>query len=214
MNIILLGPPGVGKGTYAEELSNRLEIPHISTGELLREITKQDTEQGKKIKEIIDKGNLVPDELTTDILKKRLKKDDCKNGFILDGYPRTTPQAGALKKIAKIDKVIDYVAIDKTILERLSGRLTCKKCGAIFHVKNIPPKKEGICDKCGGELYTREDQTEEAIKKRLNVYREQTEPLIEYYQKENLLSEVDANAGLSQIDKIIGESLDIIEGEE
>ena len=162
----------------------------------------------------MDKGNLIPDELITEILKKRLKKEDCKNGFILDGYPRTIPQAESLKKIIKMDKVIDYAAKDEIILQRLGGRLTCRSCGAIFHAKNSPPKKNGICDNCGGELYTREDQTDEAIKERLKVYRNQTEPLIEYYQKEELLIEIDANAGLDQVDKIIGESLDAIEGEE
>ena len=197
MNIILLGPPGVGKGTYAEILKEKLELPHISTGDILREMAKEDTEEGKNIKEIMDKGNLIPDELITEILKKRLKKEDCKNGFILDGYPRTIPQAESLKKIIKMDKVIDYAAKDEIILQRLGGRL-----------------KNGICDNCGGELYTREDQTDEAIKERLKVYRNQTEPLIEYYQKEELLIEIDANAGLDQVDKIIGESLDAIEGEE
>jgi len=214
MNIILLGPPGVGKGTYAEILKEKLELPHISTGDILREMAKEETEEGKNIKEIMDKGNLIPDELITEILKKRLKKEDCKNGFILDGYPRTIPQAESLKKIIKMDKVIDYAAKDEIILQRLGGRLTCRSCGAIFHAKNSPPKKNGICDNCGGELYTREDQTDEAIKERLKVYRNQTEPLIEYYQKEELLIEIDANAGLDQVDKIIGESLDAIEGEE
>ena len=214
MNIILLGPPGVGKGTYAEILKEKLELPHISTGDILREMAKEETEEGKNIKEIMDKGNLIPDELMTEILKKRLKKEDCKNGFILDGYPRTIPQAESLKKIIKMDKVIDYAAKDEIILQRLGGRLTCRSCGAIFHAKNSPPKKNGICDNCGGELYTREDQTDEAIKERLKVYRNQTEPLIEYYQKEELLIEIDANAGLDQVDKIIGESLDAIEGEE
>ena len=214
MNIILLGPPGVGKGTYAEILKEKLELPHISTGDILREMAKEETEEGKNIKEIMDKGNLIPDELITEILKKRLKKEDCKNGFILDGYPRTIPQAESLKKIIKMDKVIDYAAKDEIILQRLGGRLTCRSCGAIFHAKNSPPKKNGICDNCGGELYTREDQTDEAIKERLKVYRNQTEPLIEYYQKEELLIEIDANAGLDQVDKIVGESLDAIEGEE
>lgn len=214
MNIILLGSPGVGKGTYAEVLAEKLEIPHISTGDLLREIANEDSELGKQVKEIIDKGDLVSDELVLEILKKRLKKEDCEKGFILDGYPRNLKQAEDLKKTVKVDKVINYVAKDKVILERLSGRLTCKNCGAIYHIKNMPPKIKGKCDKCGGELYTREDQTEEAIKERLRIYREQTSPLIEYYQKENLLFEIDANSGIHQIDKIIGESLDIIEGEE
>lgn len=214
MNIILLGSPGVGKGTYAEVLAEKLEIPHISTGDLLREIANEDSELGKQVKEIIDKGDLVSDELVLEILKKRLKKEDCNKGFILDGYPRNLKQAEDLKKIAKVDKVINYVAKDKVILERLSGRLTCKNCGAIYHIKNMPPKIKGKCDKCQGELYTREDQTEEAIKERLRIYREQTSPLIEHYRKENLLFEIDANSGIHQIDKIIGESLDIIEGEE
>jgi len=209
MKIVLLGAPGVGKGTYANILADKLNIPHISTGDLIREKAKTD----ENIGEIINKGNLIPDEITFGLVKERLKKDDCKNGFILDGYPRNIHQAELLKEV-KIDKVIYYVARDDVILERLGGRLTCRQCGAIYHAKNFPPKEEGKCDKCQGELYVREDQTEEAIKERLKVYREQTSPLVEYYEKENLLAEIDANMGLDQIDKIIGESLDAIEGEE
>lgn len=210
MNIILLGSPGVGKGTYAKVLSEKLEIPHISTGDLVREAAKTD----EKIKETIDKGELIPDEQILEFLKERLDKEDTKKGVILDGYPRNLQQAEDLKKITKVDKVINYAARDEVVLERLGGRLTCKKCEAIYHVKNNPPKKEGVCDKCGGELYVREDQKEEVIKERLKIYKDRTRPLIEYYEKEDLLSEIDANAGFDQINKIIGESLDAIEGED
>lgn len=214
MNIILLGSPGVGKGTYAERISEKLEIPHISTGDLLRDIIKKGTKEGQNIKKIIDKGDLIPDELMMGIVKKKIQEDDCKNGFLLEGVPRTLPQAESLKKMIKVDKVLNYVADEKIILGRLGGRLTCKKCGDTYHVKNKPPKKEGICDECEGELYTRKDQTEEAIKERLKVYHEKTEPLIEYYEKEGILAEIDANRNFAQIDLMIGESLDVIEGEE
>lgn len=193
MKLIFLGAPGAGKGTIAKMVMEKYNIPQISTGDIFRDNIKSETELGKKAKEYIDKGELVPDEITVGMVKERLSKDDCKNGYILDGFPRTIPQAEALEKIDKIDKVIDFQARDDVIIQRLSGRRTCRKCGAIFHIVNIPPKVEGICDKCGGELVQRSDETEEVIKNRLEVYRKQTEPLIDYYKKNGMLAGVDAN---------------------
>lgn len=193
MKLIFLGAPGAGKGTIAKMVMEKYNIPQISTGDIFRDNVKNETELGKKAKEYIDKGGLVPDEITVGMVKERLIKDDCKNGYILDGFPRTIPQAEALENIDKIDKVIDFQARDDVIIQRLSGRRTCRKCGAIFHVVNIPPKVEGVCDKCGGELVQRSDETEDVIKNRLEVYRKQTEPLIDYYKKKEMLAGVDAN---------------------
>jgi len=193
MKLIFLGAPGAGKGTIAKMVMEKYNIPQISTGDIFRENIKSMTELGKKAKEYLDKGELVPDEITVGMVKERLAKDDCKNGYILDGFPRTIPQADALENIGRIDKVIDFQARDDVIIQRLSGRRTCKKCGAIFHVVNIPPKVEGICDKCGGELVQRSDETEDVIKNRLEVYKKQTAPLIDYYEKKGMLAAVDAN---------------------
>ncbi|ABP67845.1 Nucleoside-triphosphate--adenylate kinase [Caldicellulosiruptor saccharolyticus DSM 8903] len=192
MRLIILGAPGAGKGTQAEYLSSRFGIPHISTGDILRENVKNQTELGKKAKEYMDKGLLVPDEIVIEIVKNRLMQDDCKNGFLLDGFPRTIAQAEALEKVLadlgqKIDKVLNIEVPDEKILERMSGRRICKSCGASFHVVYRPPKKEGICDICGGQLYQREDDKEETVKKRLEVYHAQTQPLIEYYKNKGLL---------------------------
>ncbi|WPX07879.1 adenylate kinase [Anaerocellum danielii] len=192
MRLILLGAPGAGKGTQAEYLSKRFSIPHISTGDILRENVKNETELGKKAKEYMDKGLLVPDEIVIEIVKDRISKEDCKNGFLLDGFPRTIAQAEALDKVLqelgqKIDKVLNIEVPDEKILERMSGRRICKNCGASFHVIYRPPQKEGVCDVCGGELYQREDDKEETVKKRLEVYHAQTQPLIDYYKEKGLL---------------------------
>ncbi len=192
MRLIILGAPGAGKGTQAEYLSNRFGIPHISTGDILRENVKNQTELGKKAKEYMDKGLLVPDEIVIEIVKDRLMQDDCKNGFLLDGFPRTIAQAEALEKVLaelgqKIDKVLNIEVPDEKILERMSGRRICKSCSASFHIIYRPPQKEGICDVCGGELYQREDDKEETVRKRLEVYHAQTQPLIEYYKNKGLL---------------------------
>jgi len=197
MNIVLLGPPGIGKGTYAEILSKKLNIPKISTGDIFREAIKSESEIGNQVKSILDEGKLVPDDITIEIVKLRLNKVDCDNGFILDGFPRTIEQAKALEQIKKIDRVLNFVAKDEVIIERISGRRTCKRCQAIYHIKNVPPKVEGYCDKCGGELYQRADQIPDAVKKRLEVYKEQTEPLIEYYTKKGLIANIDANTNIS-----------------
>ena len=194
MKIIALGSPGVGKGTYATEIVQKYGLLHISTGQIFRENIKGGTELGLKAKEYIDAGKLVPDQVTIDMVKDRLGKDDCKDGgFLLDGFPRTIPQAEALSEFCEMDLVINFKADPEVIIQRLSGRRVCKKCGWTCHVQNIPPKQEGICDACGGELYQRDDDKPEAIKQRLIVYEEQTAPLIGYYKEKGILKEITIN---------------------
>ena len=199
MKLIFFGPPGAGKGTHGDIVSKKLGIQKISTGELFREEAKKDTELGKKIKHLIDAGKYVPDDITLDLLKSRLAKPDCKKGFILDGFPRTLNQADTLEKISKIDTVINFNLSRKSVLERLTGRWTCRKCQAIYHEKYLKPKKEGLCDKCGEELYQREDQKTEIIGKRLQVYEKDTKPLIEYYKKKKLLVDVDCEGEVEEV---------------
>ena len=199
MNLIFLGSPGVGKGTHGDLVSKKLGIPKISTGDIFREEVKSGSDIGKKIKALLDAGNLMPDEMTVEILKKRVSQKDCNNGFILDGFPRTIRQAEELQKIAKIDRVINFVLERKSILERLAGRWTCKNCQAIYHEKHLKPKKEGVCDKCEGQLYQREDQTTEAIEKRLEIYDKETKPLIDFYKKKGLLVDVDCEGGIEEV---------------
>lgn len=184
MNLILLGAPGAGKGTQAEIICERLGIPAISTGNMLREAIANQTETGMKAKSYMDGGKLVPDEVVIEILKDRIAKDDCQNGFILDGFPRTVPQAEALDQMdVRIDKVIDIEVADETILRRLSGRRVCEKCGASYHVDYKPSAKEDACDKCDGRTVQRKDDHPDTIRERLRVYHEQTEPLKGYYEK-------------------------------
>jgi len=203
MNVVLLGSPGVGKGTYADILSKKYKIPKISSGDLFHEAIRKQTELGKKVQCYVSSGELVPDEIVIKLVKERLEKDDCKKGFFLDGFPRTINQAETLDKFKRIDKVLNFFASEEEIISRLSGRRTCKKCRAIFHVRNKPPKTDGICDYCGGDLYQRTDETPETVKNRLRVYLEKTKPLIDYYRKKGLLVEIDANYGYSEIDKVI-----------
>ena len=192
MNLILLGAPGAGKGTQAEVICNHLSIPAISTGNIIREALSKGTEMGLKAKSFIDAGQLVPDDVVIGIIKERLAKDDCKNGFILDGFPRTIPQAEALDNMGiVIDKVIDIEVPDEKIVTRLSGRRVCSKCGASFHLEYRKPAKEGICDVCGGELIQRKDDHPDTVLDRLKVYHEQTEPLKGYYEKAGLLTIVE-----------------------
>ncbi len=203
MKIIMLGAPGAGKGTYAKQITQKYGIPAISTGDIFRENIKNGTELGKKAKGYMDAGNLVPDELVCDLVVDRLKQDDCKKGYILDGFPRTIPQAEALTEALKkqddsIDFALEINMADEAIVERMAGRRVCKNCGATYHVVNIPPKKEGICDECGGEIILRDDDAPETVKKRLEVYHEQTAPLIEYYDKIGLLNVIDGSKGLEQ----------------
>ena len=214
MKIIMLGAPGAGKGTHAKKISEKYSIPHISTGDIFRANIKEGTELGKKAKEYMDQGLLVPDELTCDLVMDRIQQDDCKNGFVLDGFPRTIPQAealtAALEKInEKMDYALDIEIADEKIVERMSGRRVCTKCGAPFHIVNIPPKTEGICDHCGGELEFRADDQPETVLKRLGVYHEQTQPLIEYYAKQGILKEIDGTKsveeGFASIVEILGE---------
>lgn len=205
MNIVLLGSPGVGKGTYADILSKKYKIPKISSGDLFHKAIRNQTELGKKVQGYVSRGELVPDEIVIKLVKKRLEKNDCKNGFFLDGFPRTINQAETLDKFKKIDKVLNFFASEAEIISRLSGRRTCKRCGAIFHVRNKPPKIDEICDYCGGELYQRTDETPETIKNRLRVYREKTKPLIDYYRRKGLLADIDANYQFPEIDKVISQ---------
>ena len=205
VNIVLLGSPGVGKGTYAKRISKIYNIPQISTGDMFREAMSKKTEVGLLAKIYMDNGDLVPDDITIKIVEERLKQEDCKNGFMLDGFPRTITQADALSDIIDIDKVLNFTASDDTIIDRLSGRRVCKSCGAIYHIRNIIPKTKGVCDNCGGELYQRDDDKPESVKKRLDVYKKQTAPLIDYYKEKELLADIDANKPIEQVDEIIAD---------
>ena len=198
MKLILLGAPGAGKGTQAEIISERLSVPTISTGNIIRAALKAQTEMGIKAKEFIDKGLLVPDDVVIGIVRDRLKEDDCKNGFILDGFPRTVPQAQALDDMGiEIDKVIDIQVPDEKIVQRLSGRRVCSGCGASYHLLYKKPEKDGVCNLCGAQLVQRTDDKEETILERLKIYHEQTEPLVEYYRKKNKLVVVEGQEEVS-----------------
>ena len=193
MNIVLLGPPGIGKGTAAAKLSKKMQIPHISTGDMLRENVAHKTKLGLEAKSYMDKGLLVPDDVVIEMMKERLKKDDCKKGFILDGFPRTIKQAEEIGKEIKIGKVVNIQASDKIIIGRLSKRKICKKCGFIYHLVYIKPKKDNACDKCGSELYQRADDKPKAVKERLKVYMKETEPLVDYYNEKGIIANVDGS---------------------
>lgn len=204
MKIIMLGAPGAGKGTQAKQIADHYSIPHISTGDIFRANIKEGTELGKKAKEYMDKGALVPDELTCDLVMDRISQDDCKNGFVLDGFPRTIPQAEALEKALsaagqKMDFAIDVDVPDDNIIGRMSGRRACLNCGATYHIVSIPPKKEGICDVCGEKLVQRDDDKEETVKNRLSVYHEQTQPLINFYQERDILRTVDGTRPMDEV---------------
>ena len=204
MKIIMLGAPGAGKGSQASRIAMEYQLPHISTGDIFRANLKEETELGKKAKSFMDKGELVPDDITIAMLLERIHKEDCKNGYILDGFPRTIPQAEALKealakKNEKIDLALDVEATDELIIKRMAGRRTCPACGAIYHIVTLPPKTEGICDRCGADLIQRKDDNEETVKNRLKIYHEVTEPLISYYKKEGILEEID---GAEELDKV------------
>jgi len=192
MNIVLLGPPGIGKGTVAVKISKKLSIPHIATGDMLRENVTHKTKLGLNAKSFMDKGLLVPDEVVIEMIKERLKKDDCKNGFILDGFPRTINQAEEIKE-TEINKVINMQASDDVIVGRLGRRRVCSKCDFIYNLDFIKPNREGFCDKCSGTLYQREDDKPEAIKERLKVYGEKTKPLINYYKEKGIIADVDGS---------------------
>lgn len=192
MNFIFLGPPGAGKGTLAAQVAEEYKIPQISTGDIFRENIKNQTELGKKVKAIMDAGGLVGDDVVLEIVEDRLKKDDCKNGFILDGFPRTIPQAEAFEKLGIEVKVVNFEVNNDLIIARLSNRRVCRNCKQNYNVKFMPPKVEGVCDKCGGELFTREDDKLESITHRLEVYRKETEPLIDFYRNLNKMTDIDS----------------------
>ena len=192
-NFIFLGPPGAGKGSLAVKVAEAYKIPHISTGDIFRANIKAQTPLGVKVKAIIDSGSLVSDELTFELVKDRLAQDDCKNGYILDGFPRTIPQAEMLEGLVADVKVVNFEIADEIVIRRLSTRRVCKSCGANFNVLTLPPKVEGICDKCGGELYQRDDDKQESILHRMDVYREQTEPLINFYKNKGKITDLDAS---------------------
>ena len=202
MKLILLGAPGAGKGTQAEVICKHLGIPAISTGNILREALKSGTEMGLKAKAFMDAGQLVPDEIVIGIIKDRLAEEDCKNGFILDGFPRTVPQAQALKDMGvEIDHVIDIEVADEVIMQRLTGRRVCGDCGATYHMVYNPPKAEGVCDKCGHELIIRKDDHPDTVKDRLQVYHEQTEPLKDFYEQLGLLYMIEGTNPVEQVTK-------------
>lgn len=212
MDIVLLGPPGAGKGTQARLLIEKLGTPQISTGEILREARKAQTEMGLKAQTYMDAGKLVPDEVVVGIISERLLKDDCKNGFILDGFPRTVPQAQALEVMLKqqsksLDAVVNFSVDSEELTNRLSGRRTCEKCGAGYHADFSPSKQEGVCDKCGGKLIQRDDDKEDTIKKRLEVYNKQTAPLIDYYRQKGTLKDVN---GLGAVEDIFNQVLRVL----
>ena len=213
MKIIMLGAPGAGKGTQAKKLAAKFGIPHISTGDIFRANIKNGTELGKKAKVFMDQGLLVPDELVVDLVVDRFKKSDCEKGYILDGFPRTIPQAKALDEALEknndaVEYAIDVDVPDAKIISRMSGRRACVGCGATYHVVTIPPKKERICDVCGGELILRDDDKPETVEKRLKVYHEQTQPLIDYYQAKGILKSVD---GTKDSEVIFKEIINILE---
>ena len=209
MKIIMLGAPGAGKGTQAKKIASKYSIPHISTGDIFRANIKNGTELGKKAKTYMDQGLLVPDELVVDLVVDRVAADDCANGYVLDGFPRTIPQAEALDAaFAKMGEAMDYAinveVPDENIVKRMSGRRACVACGATYHIEHIPPKTEGICDTCGKELILRDDDKPETVLKRLNVYHEQTQPLIDYYTGKGILKEVDGTKDMSEVfDEIV-----------
>ena len=204
MKIIMLGAPGAGKGTQAKMIAEKYGIPHVSTGDIFRANIKNGTELGMEAKKYMDQGQLVPDELTVKILLDRVAQDDCKNGYVLDGFPRTIPQAEVLDKALTelgdaIDFAIDVNVPDESIVKRMSGRRACLSCGATYHVEHIPPKKEGICDKCGQELVLRDDDKPETVLNRLKVYHDQTQPLIDFYTRKNVLKTVDGTKDMKEV---------------
>ncbi|WP_026693342.1 adenylate kinase [Peribacillus kribbensis] len=214
MNLVLMGLPGAGKGTQAERIVEKYDIPHISTGDMFRAAIKGQTELGLKAKSYMDKGELVPDEVTIGIVRERLSQDDCKKGFLLDGFPRTVAQADALENIlAELDRQLNFVInidVDKNILmERLTGRRICKECGATYHLVFNPPAKDGVCDRCGGELYQRADDNQETVQTRLEVNMKQAQPLMDFYEEKGYLRHIN---GQQDIDKVFADIQELLGG--
>ncbi|MEA4988898.1 MAG: adenylate kinase [Anaerovorax sp.] len=212
MNLVLLGPPGAGKGTQATQIAEKYNIPHISTGDIFRKNVKEGTPLGKKAQEYMSKGELVPDDLVIELVEDRLTEDDCKSGFLLDGFPRTVYQAEKFdiylkEKNSAIDKVLDIDVEKDILIDRMIGRRVCKNCGATYHVKNMPPKKEGVCDVCGGKIYQRADDTLETVSNRLQVYLKQTSPLIDYYEKAGNIAHIN---GAGALDKVFSEVVEVL----
>ena len=212
MKIIMLGAPGAGKGTQAKKIADKYQVPHISTGDIFRANIKEGTELGLKAKQFMDQGLLVPDEVTIGMLLDRIHQEDCVNGYVLDGFPRTIPQAESLTEALSgmgeaIDYAIDVDVPDENIVNRMAGRRACLKCGATYHVEFAPPKKEGVCDVCGSELVLRDDDKPETVQKRLSVYHEQTQPLIEYYKEKGVLHSVDGTQAMDAVFESITEIL-------
>lgn len=212
MNLILLGPPGAGKGTQAQRLVERLKVPQVSTGDLLRAAVREGTDLGRQAKEYMERGELVPDSIVVGMLKERMQADDCQAGCILDGFPRAVTQAESLdvvfsEQARNLDHVVSIEVPEEELVRRLTGRRSCPKCGAMFHVMFSPPEKEGVCDKCGGELITRADDNEETIRNRIAVYREQTEPLKKYYQERGLLRPIDGTGTPGDIEDKIAKAV-------
>ncbi|ODN30350.1 adenylate kinase [Fervidobacterium thailandense] len=208
MNLIFLGPPGAGKGTYAKHVSQKYGIPHISTGDIFREAIANGTELGRKVQDIVNSGQLVPDEITNALVEERLAKEDCVNGFILDGYPRTIPQALALDEMLKklhkeLHGAIYFEVDEETVVKRISTRRVCSSCGRVYNVITLPPKVEGVCDECGGTLIQRDDDKEDVVRNRYRVYIEKTSPLIEYYRNQNKLFTLDGRKSVEEVVELL-----------
>lgn len=204
MKVVMLGAPGAGKGTQAKMIAAKYNVPHISTGDIFRANIKEGTELGRKAQSYMDQGLLVPDELVVDLVVDRLQQDDCSNGYVLDGFPRTIPQADALDAaLSKVGTKLDYAlnidVADEFIVKRMGGRRACLSCGATYHIVNIPPKAEGVCDTCGGDLVLRDDDKPETVEKRLSVYHEQTQPLIDYYKNSGILVTLDGTQDMNEV---------------
>ena len=207
MKLVIFGPPSAGKGTQAQKLSKQYGIPQVATGDLLRKAVADKTPLGLKIKSYLDQGKLGPDEVIVQLIKERVAKPDCKNGFLLDGFPRTMGQAKELERMTDIDLVLSIVVDFESLVERAVGRRTCPKCSAVYHIKFNPPMNAGICEKCGSKLIQRDDDKEETVRNRLKVYQEQTAPLVEYYRKKGKLVDIDGSGG---IDAVFGQMVDAI----